>query len=194
MYGLFFPSAVFLFAVFAPVDLILLISEYEYVIQALLDGCDAARVFAADHIADLFGQFQIFLLDDLLIFDNVDRDVVIDKSEYVEIHEINGTFDLDDILSSHFVALSVLDDRHAAVQFIKVQIFVDIHTLSGLDVVEHETFGDASYIQCIFYHSSFLSLYQNPVVAVNYQTGCQSTWMSRSVRISAMRTYTPHCA
>ena len=178
MYGLFFPSAVFLFAVFAPVDLILLIGEYEYVIQALLDGCDAARVFAADHIADLFGQFQIFLFNDLLIFNNVDRDIVIDESEDVKIHEINGAFDLDDIFFAHLVALCVLDDRHTAVQFVKVQIFVDIHALSGLDVIEHETFGDASYIQCIFYHSSFLSLYQNPVVIVNRKFpvslhGCQ---------------------
>lgn len=167
MDGLFFPSAIFLFAVFAPVDLILFICENEYMIQALFDGCDAARVFAADHIADLFGQFQIFLLDNLFIFNNVDRNIVINESEDVEIHEINGAFDLDDVFFSHFVALCILDDRHTAVKFVEVQIFVDIHTLSGLNVIEHETFGDAPYIQCIFYHSSFLSLYQNPVVIVN---------------------------
>ena len=156
--NLFFSSAVFFFAVFTPVDLILLVGEYEYMIQALLDGCDAARVFAFDHIADLPGQLQVFLFDDLFIFNNIDRDVVIDESENVQIHEIDRTLDLDDILFAHFIALCVFDDRNAAVQLIEVKIFIDIHASASFYVVENKAFRDTSYIQCIFYHGCFLSV------------------------------------
>ena len=73
-------SAVFLFAVFASVNLIFLICENKDLIQALLNGCDASRVLAVDHIADLFGKLQLFLFDDLLILNNIDRDIVINES------------------------------------------------------------------------------------------------------------------
>ena len=51
--------AVFLFAVFASVDLIFFVSENKDMIQFLLDGCDTSRIFAADHIADLLGEFKL---------------------------------------------------------------------------------------------------------------------------------------
>ena len=151
-------SAVFLFAVFASVDLILLIRQHEYMIQSLLDRCDTSRILAADHVADFFWEFQLFLLNDLFIFNDVDRDVVIDESEDVQIHEIDRTLDLDDILFAHFIALCVFDDRNAAVQLIEVKIFIDIHASASFYVVENKAFRDTSYIQCIFYHGCFLSV------------------------------------
>ena len=114
-------SAVFLFAVFAPIDLIFFISEHKDMIKSLLDRCDTSRILAADHVADFFWEFQLFLLNDLFIFNDVDRDVVIDESEDVQIHEIDRTLDLDDILFAHFIALCVFDDRNAAVQLIEVK-------------------------------------------------------------------------
>ena len=150
--------AVFLFAVFAPIDLIFFISEHKYMIKSLLDRCDTSRVFAADHIADLLGESELFLLHDLFIFNNIDRDVVIDESENVQIHEIDRTLDLDDILFAHFIALCVFDDRNAAVQLIEVKIFIDIHASASFYVVENKAFRDTSYIQCIFYHGCFLSV------------------------------------
>ena len=127
-------------------------------IQSLLDGCDTSRIFAADHIADLFWEFELFLLYDLFVFDNVDRDVVIDESEDIEIHEVDRAFDLDDIFFAHFIALRVFDDCDAAVQFIEVKVLVDIHASASFDVVENKAFRDTSYIQCIFYHVCFLSV------------------------------------
>lgn len=53
--------AVFLFTVFAAVDLVLLIRENKYMIQFLLDGSDASRILALDHIADLFRERERFL-------------------------------------------------------------------------------------------------------------------------------------
>ena len=66
--------------------------------------------YAADHIADLFWEFELFLLYDLFVFDNVNRDVVIDESEDIEIHEVDRAFDLDDIFFAHFIALRIFDD------------------------------------------------------------------------------------
>ena len=151
-------SAVFLFAVFAPVDLIFLISEHEYVIQSLFDGCDTSGVFAADHIADLFGKPELLFLHDLLVLNDIDCDVVIDESENIQIHEIDRAFNLDNIFLSHFIALGVFDDRNTAIEFIKMKVFVDIHASAGLNMVENKAFRDTSYVQCIFYHDCFLSV------------------------------------
>ena len=48
---------IFLFAVHAPVSFGLLICQIENIWKLLLDGSDAAWVFAADHIGDLLRQF-----------------------------------------------------------------------------------------------------------------------------------------
>ena len=109
-------------------------------IQSLLDGGDAPRVLAADHVFDLSRKPELLLLNDLFVLDDVYRDIVVNESENVQIHEIDRAFDLNDVLFSHLAALCVLDDRHTAVQLVKVEIFVDIHAPACLDVVEDEAF------------------------------------------------------
>ena len=153
-------SSVFLFAVFTSVDLIFLICEHKHMIQPLLDGCNASRVLAADHIADLFREFQLFLLNDLFILDDIDRDVVINESENIQIHEVDRALNLDNIFPAHFIALCVLDDGDAAVQLVQMQIFVNVHTPACLNMVKNKAFRDTSYIQCIFYHGRFLSIFE----------------------------------
>ena len=81
-------------------------------VQALLDGSDTPGVLAADHIGDLFGKMETFFLYDLTVLDNIYRDIVIDKTKDIQIHKINGTFNLHNILPSHFTAPGVLDDSH----------------------------------------------------------------------------------
>ena len=127
-------------------------------IKSLLDGGDAPRVLAADDIFDLFRKLELLLVNDLLILDDVYRDIVVDESENIQIHEVDRAFDLDDIFLSHLVAFCVFDDCDAAVQFIEVKVFVDIHASASFDVVENKAFRDTSYIQCIFYHVCFLSV------------------------------------
>ena len=122
-------------------------------IQSLFDGCDASRVPAADHIADLFGKFQLLFLDDLLVFYDIDRDIVIDESENIQIHEVDRALDLNDIFLAHLIAPGILDDGDTAVQLVEVQVFIDIHASSRLDMVEDEALRDTSYIQCTFYHN-----------------------------------------
>ena len=82
--GLFIAfTAIFLLTILTSVNFLLRVSEDEYVIQALLDGSDAAWVLAFDDVCDLFWKFQDPFLNDLLVFDDVDGDVVIDETEDV---------------------------------------------------------------------------------------------------------------
>ena len=83
LYDLFFLSFVFLFTVFAAIDSFIRISQYKYVIQFLLDGSDTARIFTFYHVGDLFWQGQASFFYDLIIFDDVDGDIVIDKTKYI---------------------------------------------------------------------------------------------------------------
>lgn len=143
--GLSMP-AVFLFAVFAAVDLILLICEDKYMIKLLLDGSDASRILAFDHIPDLFGKRKRFFGDDLSVLDDVHSDIVINESEDIQVHKINRAFDLYDIFFPHFAALCIFDNRNTAVQFVKVKVLIDLHAPAGLDMVQHKSFGDTSYV------------------------------------------------
>ena len=55
------------------------------------------------------------LLGDLVVADDVDGDVVVNIAEDIEVDGVSRSLDLDDIFSSHLVALCVLDDRDCAV-------------------------------------------------------------------------------
>lgn len=89
-------------------------------IQALLDGCDTAGVFAADDIPDLFRKGQTLFVYDFLILDDVDRDLMVDKAQDVQIHKIDRTLDLHDVFFAHFAALGIFDDGHTAVKLIEM--------------------------------------------------------------------------
>lgn len=138
-------TAVLLFAVFASVDLFFFVREDKYMIQTLFDGCDTSRIFAADDIADLLWQCELLLGDNLTVFDDIDCDIVIDESKDVKIHKIDRTLDLHDIFFAHFAALGIFNDGYTAVQFVKVEILVNLHALAGLDVIQHESLGDTTY-------------------------------------------------
>ena len=115
-------------------------------IQFLLDGCDASWISAPNDIFDLFWKFQFLFFYDFFIFNDVDCDVVINKAEDIKIHKVNGAFDFDNIFFAHFAAPRVFDDSYAAVQLIQMKIFIDVHALSGLDVVQNKALGDTSYV------------------------------------------------
>ena len=70
-------AAIFFFAVFAAVDFFCLICQYKYVRQLLLDGCDAAWIFAFENVPYLFWEGLRKLLYNLTVLDDVDRDVVV---------------------------------------------------------------------------------------------------------------------
>lgn len=112
----------------------------------MLYGSDAPGIFAPDDISDLLWQVQAFLLNDLLVLDDIDGDIVINETENVQVHKINGALDLHDIFFAHLAALRIFDNGNAAVQLVQMEIFINVHTPSCLDVIQNKTFGNASYI------------------------------------------------
>ena len=145
--GLFIAfTAIFLLTILTSVNFLLRVSEDEYVIQALLDGSDAAWVLTFDDVCDLFWKFQDPFLNDLLVFDDVDGDVVIDETEDVQVEVLDRAFYLDDVLDTHFVALGILDDGNGAVKFVEFQVMINGHGFAGLDMVKYETFVKCSNV------------------------------------------------
>ena len=72
-----------------------------------------------------FGSFRILFLNDLIVFDDIDGDVVIDETEDVQVNVLDRAFYLDDVLYAHFVALGILDDGNGAVKFVESQVMID---------------------------------------------------------------------
>ena len=143
--GISVPAVLF-FTVLAAVGLLLLIGEDEDLIEPLLDRCDTSRIFAFDHVPYLPGESERFFGDDLAVLDDVYGDIVVNEPEDIQVHKIYGTLDLHDVFLSHFTAFCVFDDGNTAVQFVKVEIPIDLHALACLDMVQHKAFGDTSYI------------------------------------------------
>lgn len=131
---------VFLFAVLAAIDLFFLVCQEEDLIQSLLDGCDTAGILATDHVGDLFRKGERFLFYDLAVTDDVDGDAVIDEAQNIQIQHFRRALHFDDILLAHLVAAGIFDDGYAAVQLIQLQITIDLHTFSCLDVIQDKTF------------------------------------------------------
>ena len=140
-----FPPVLF-FTILAPVNFLFRISEEEHMVQSLLDGGNAAGIFAADDICEFLRQLQILLFHDFRIFDDIYRDVMVDKAQNVQIQGVDGALDLDDILFPEFVAAGIFDDSHAAVHLIQLQIFVNGHAFSCLDMIQNDTFVQLIYV------------------------------------------------
>ena len=132
------------FAVLAPVDLFFGVGKHEDMLKLLFDGGDTSGVFAADHVGDLLWQMERFLFNDLRILDDIYSDIMVDKSKDIKIHKIYGAFDLHNVLFTHFAALCIFYNSHAAVQLVQMKVFVNVHAPSGLDMIQHEAFFNTS--------------------------------------------------
>ena len=139
-------AAIFLFAVFTSVNFFFRVGKDKYLIQTLLDGSDAARVLAFDNICDLLWKLQDSFFNDLLVFDDVDGDNVIDETEDVQVEVFDRAFYFDDVLDAHLVALCIFDDGNGAIKFVEFQVMIDGHGFAGLDMVKYETFVKCSNV------------------------------------------------
>ena len=110
---------VLLFAVLAAVNRILLVGQYEDRRQTLLNRGDATRIVAMNNILNFDRKCKFTLLNDVSILDDINRDVMIDEAQDIEIDGTNGTFDLQDIFSAHLVGLNVHDDSNRIVLVIE---------------------------------------------------------------------------
>ena len=89
-------------------------------IQTLLDRGDTARVSATDDIPDLFWKCQALFVYNFLVLNDVDRDVVIDKAQNVQVHKVDRAFDFHNVFFAHLAALCIFDDGNTAVELIEM--------------------------------------------------------------------------
>ena len=108
--------------------------------ELLLDRCDAAGVLAANYICKSLRMMESFLLNDFAVLDDVDCDLIIDETDHIEIDLIQTAFDLNDIFLPHQLAGSILDDSYLIVDIAEMEISVQIHGLSGRDMIENSTY------------------------------------------------------
>ena len=109
--------------------------------QLLLNGGDAARVFAVDHIGDLFRKLQGFFLGDLVVTDDIDGNVVVNVAQYIQANVVARALNLDDVLAAHLVASRVLDDGYLTVgETVKTKVIVNVKTLACLNVIQNYAF------------------------------------------------------
>ena len=139
-------SVILLFAVFAAVDPFYRICQNKYLFQLLLNRGDTSRVFAADYVVDLFRKRQGLFLHNFIIFDDIDRDIVINKTKSIQINLVDRAFNLDDILSAHLVAAGIFNDRYTTVKFVQVQIFIYLHTFTGFNMIKYKAFVKSANI------------------------------------------------
>src|SRR5699024_11990902 len=88
-------SMILFFAVFAAVFFTFRIRQNKHMIQLLLDGSDASRVFAADHIGDFFWKFQRHFIYNFFILNGVYSIIVIDETKDVQIDHFQRKLYLD---------------------------------------------------------------------------------------------------
>ena len=136
----------FLFTVLTAVDLLFLVGEYEDMGKLLLYGSYTAGIPALDDVLDLAGQDQFLFVHDLAVLDHIDRDIVVDEGQHIQIQGVDVTLYFQDIFLAHLIAAGVLDDRHGTVQLVQLQMMIDGEAFAGLDMVQHEAFLDFSYI------------------------------------------------
>ena len=67
-------------------------------------------------------------------YTHLDGNLVVHKAENVQV-QIHVTLNLDDIFFAHLIAGSIFNNGHLTVQLVQFQIFVNIHALSGADMV-----------------------------------------------------------
>ena len=96
-----------------------------------------------DNIGDLLRKLQLPLFNDFSVLDDVDRYIMVNEADDIQIQGIDGAFNLYDILLAHLVAAGVFDDRHRTVQLVQPQIVIDGHGFSGFDVIH-----DIAFLQC----------------------------------------------
>ena len=107
--------------------------------ELLLDRCDAAGVLAANYICKSLRMMESFLLHNLAVLDDIDSDLIVDETNYIEIDLIQTAFDLNDIFLPHQLAGSILDDSYLIIDIAEMEISVKIHGLSGRDMIENNT-------------------------------------------------------
>ena len=126
---------IFFFTVLTSVSGCFWICQKENIRQFLFDGCNTSWVLAVNNICQFLWQMKRLLLGNLAVGDDVHGNLVIQKTDDIEIDTVKAACNLDDIFLAHFFAAGILDNRNLAVQFAEIQILVDFHAHTGRNMV-----------------------------------------------------------
>ena len=80
---------------------------------------NTAWIFTFYNVLDFFWKSQNFLIYDFPVGNNINCNIVVDKSQHIQIDDINRAFDFDNILFSLFITFGIFDNSNAAVQFVQ---------------------------------------------------------------------------
>ena len=144
-------SHIFFFTVFAAVHFSVDIGQIENMGEFLLDGGNASGVVAFDDIFNLLRQCQFFFLHDFSVFNYIDSDIVVNECKHIQVKHVDIAFYFQNVLFFHFIASGIFDDSHGAVQFIQLQMFINVQAAPCLNMIQHEAFFDFSHVQHIFF-------------------------------------------
>lgn len=125
--------------------------------ELLLDGGNASGVVAFDDIFNLLRQCQFFFLHDFSVFNHIDSDIVVNERKHIQVKHVDIAFYFQNVLFFHFIASGIFDDSHGAVQFIQLQMFINVQAAPCFNMIQHEAFFDFSHVQHIIF--SFLLQY-----------------------------------
>ena len=124
------------FAINATVGTGVAVGKLKDMLKLLLGRRDASGVLALNDVNYLLRKLGVILFNKLLVLDNVDRHLGVDVTENSKVDiKLFGIY-LYYILASHTAAGGVSDKRNSAVNLVKSQESVNLHSLFGLDMVK----------------------------------------------------------
>ena len=119
--------------------------KQEDMLQLLLGAAYAAGIAAADNVAQSLGQLNVLFLGDDAVFYNINGNMGADVANNVKIN-VKAAVYLDNVLAAHNLTGGVLDKGNRAVQSVKLQQLIELHCLTGGNVVNNDTVYNAVYL------------------------------------------------
>jgi hypothetical protein len=120
--------------------------QVEDVRNVRLGRGDAPGVLAYQHIFYPFGEFKFYLVGYLFVFDDIHRNMGIDKAQYVKV-DSNGVVNFDDVFAAHVFRRGVYYERYGVMGFVQPQPVKNPDALSRSDMIDDDTVFDLRYIQ-----------------------------------------------
>ena len=122
---LFFQSGVFCLclAVQAAVCACRRVGQREYLRKLLFHGGYAARVFAVDDIFDPRRELELALFHLLAVLDEVHRNARVNIADHVPV-QIQNAVNFDDVLAAKLIADNIFEQRHRAIELVKIQYLI----------------------------------------------------------------------
>ena len=101
-----------------------------------------------DYIDELFRKLKMLFLDAYAVSNDINSDIWVYIAQHVQVN-LHGRVYLNYILLPHSSAANILDYRDRAVKLIEMQVFINLHALSCLYMVQNNAVMNAVDIHFI---------------------------------------------